>query len=374
MRISEDLAFRLRNWFWYWQVRAISGLSDDGLDEKCFGESDRRRRQFERIRASASSPNRVAVVGGQTLLDAVNDWDRPDDGGPGPYAVATTAFNSRFWDFLAARHLEPREYSAFIQQIARERGWVRASTDDSGVYFTFLGGDEPAIEQGLGTAYSAMLHKLVEEATPDTTAVLVALFREAMHRVDLEQAMAIKSALTTAVIMMCRRAKIDRPTEHMIWQLNKDRVLANWWITEAHWREYTQTPVKPNISTRQRIKEFQSWVWWYIGRPLSFQKTGYGLFPIVPGSARTDWVEDNRSALDIAYEDISHFRWQHLLLEDALDPAIQREAEKMKADADELVAAFRVPPGEPTRFYSSRPNLEMGDLPPAYVEPKALSD
>lgn len=371
MRFSDDLAFRLRNWFWYWQVRAISGLADDGLDLKCFGESDNRRRHFERIRASASSPDRVAVVGGLTLLDAVDGWDRPVDGGPGPYAEAKKAFESRFWEFLATRDLEPSEYSAFIQKSAKERGWVRASTGDSALYSTFLGSDEPAIEQGIGTAYSAMLHKLVEDATPDTAAVLVALFREAMHRVDLDQAMAIKLALTTAVIMMCRRARIDGPTAHVIWQLNDDRVLANRWITEAQWREHTQTPVKPNISTRQRIKEFQSWVWWYIARPLSFHTTGYGLFPIVPGSERTAWLEENRSALEAAYVDVSHLRRQYLLTKDASDPAIQCQAEEMKAEADQLVGAFPTPPGESIRFYTSRPNLEMGDLPAAYVEPDA---
>ncbi|KFN45483.1 hypothetical protein K3217_18755 [bacterium BD-1] len=371
MRISDDLAFRLRNWFWYWQVRAISGLSDEGLDHKCFGETENQRRHFERIRASASSPDRVKVVGDLTLLDAVDGWDQVDDGEPGPYAEAKRAFRSRFWEFLATRDLEACEYSEFIQKYVKERDWIRVSADDSALFRTFLGEEEPAIEQGISTAYSAMLHKLVEEATPDTAAVLVALFREAMHRVDLDQAIAIKSALSTAVMVMCRLAKIDGPTGHIIWQITKDRVLANHWITEAHWREHTQTPAKRNRSTRERIKEFQQWVWWYVARPLSFHNTGYGLFPIVPGSERTTWIEQNRGVLEAIHDDVSHYRREHLLTRDASDPAIRRHAEELREKADELVAAFPAPSGSPARFYFSRPNLEMEHLPPAYVEAEA---
>lgn len=365
MRPTQDLAYRARNWFWYWRVRQISGLTNEELDKKCFGAHGRRQ-HFERIEASASDPDEMPLVDGKTLLALVDAWDRPADARPGPYAGASGGFRSKLWFFLATRDLPPAVYTDFIQQYAAERGWMRAHDRDYPLYAMFLGADEPAIENGVETAYSAMLHKLVNEATPDTTAVLVALFREAMHQVELEKAVAIRKALTASIVWMGELLEIPRNVTQLIKQLASDRVLSNRWITEADWRKQTNTPVKPKLATRARIREFNAWVRWYTKRPLEFEGNGYGRFPLVPRSARTDWLEEHRDFLDEVRREVGAMRHTNWKLRDSQVPENQALAEQARIHAAGLLSHICPPDAAPERFYATRPSLEMGGLPPAF--------
>jgi hypothetical protein len=367
MRPTEDLAYRARNWFWYWRVRHISSLSNDQLDLKCFGDQGRKR-HFERLQSSASSPDEVALVAGSTLLDLVDGWERPVDGRPGPYASLKRDFKSRLWEFLAGRDLAPSVYCDHIQEAADARGWMRAGDRDYSLYETFLGDAEPAIESGISTAYSAMLHKLVNEATPDATAVLLALFREAMHRVELEQAIAIRTALNASIAWMGHRHGIPERVTQLLRQLVRDRVLANRWVTEADWRKDTNTPVKRAMGSRARIREFQAWVTWYTRRPRAFDATGYGRFPLVPQSARTDWLETHRGFLEEVGREFHVLREQHINFRGSLIPEYRDIAEDARIRAEGLLSHFNPPEAEPTRFYdNSRPALEMGHLPTPFL-------
>lgn len=369
MRPTQDLAYRARNWFWYWRVRQISGLSNEALDHKSFGTHGRRR-HFERLEASASDPDEMPLVDGKTLLALVDTWDRPEDGSPGPYAGATRAFGSKLWSFLATRDLAPAVYTDFIQQYAEERGWMRAHDRDYGLYEMFLGADEPAIEYGVETAYSAMLHRLVNEATPDATAVLVALFREAMHQVELENAIAIRKALTASIVWMGELLEIPRNVTQLIKQLASDRVLSNRWITEADWRTQTNTPVTPKLATRARIRELNAWIRWYTQRPPEFDGNGYGRFPLVPRSARTDWLDEHRDFLDEVRREVGAMRQTHWNFRDSQVPENRALAEQARIHADGLLSHICPPDAAPERFYTTRPNLEMGGLPPAFPSPK----
>lgn len=245
---------------------------------------------------------------------------------------------------------------------------MRAGDRDYSLYKTFLGEAEPAIESGVSTAYSAMLHKLVNEATPDAAAVLLALFREAMHRVELEQAIAIRTALIASVAWMGQRQGIPENVTQLIKQLVRDRVLANRWVNEADWREETGTPIKRGKGSRARIREFQAWVTWYTRRPQAFDATGYGQFPLVPQSARTDWVEANRNFLEEVGREFHALRQHHINYRDSLVPENQRFAEEACIRADGLLSHISPPEAEATRFYGdSRPALEMGRLPTPFV-------
>ena len=365
MRPAQDLAYRARNWLWYWRVRQISGLTNEELDKKCFGAHGRRQ-HFERIEASASDPDEMPLVDGKTLLALVDAWDRPADGSPGPYAEATTGFKSKLWSFMAAREQHPAIYTDFIQQYAKDRGWMRAHDRDYPLYAMFLGEDEPAIENGVGTAYSAMLHKLVNEVTPDATAVLIALFREAIHRVELENAIAIRKALAAAIVWMGELLEIPRNVTQLIKQLASDRVLSNRWITEADWRKQTNTPVKPRLSTRARIREFNAWVRWYTNRPPTFDGNDYGRFPLVPRSARTDWLEEHRDFLDEVRREVGAMRHTNWKFRDSQVPENQALAEQARIHAAGLLSHICPPDAAPKRFYATRPSLEMGGLPPAF--------
>ncbi len=245
---------------------------------------------------------------------------------------------------------------------------MRAHTRDYPLYLTFLGRDEPAIELGVFTAYSAMLHKLVNDITPDATAALVALFREAMHHVELERAIAIRTALTTSIMNLGECLGIARNVTELIQQLARDRVLANRWVTEADWRKHTDTSLTRGITSRARVREFQAWVSWYTRRPKTFNYTGYGQFPIVPRSARTDWLEAHRYFLAQVEQEVSYLFQNHINLKDSEVPEIQRIAEDLRIRADGLLSHFNPPDPEPARFYTTRPNIEMGNLPEAYPD------
>lgn len=365
MRPTKDLAYRARNWFWYWRVRHISGLTNYALDKKCFGAHGQRG-HFAQIEKSASDPDERPLVHGKTLLELVDALDLPENGGPGPYACTTRAFESKLWSFLATRDLAPSVYTDFIQQYAEERGWMRAKIRDYPLYMMFLGVDEPAIEDGVGTAYSAMLHKLVNEVSPDATAVLVALFREAIHQMELENAIAIGKALTASIVWMGERLGIPRNVTQFIERLARDRVLSNRWVTEADWRTQTKTPVTPKIGSRARVREFNAWVCWYTQRPRALEGNGYGRFPLVPRSARTDWLETHRDFLEKAQGEVGALRHTHWYLHDSWVPENRVLAEQARIHVDGLLSHLGPPDVSPERFYTTRPNLEMGALPPAF--------
>lgn len=365
MRPTIDLAYRARNWFWYWQVRKVSGLSNDQLDRKCFGEMGRRR-HFEQIQASASAPNEVALVNGQTLLTLVDSLDRPSISEPGPYEVATQAFHSQLWFFLATRDLPPSVYTEFIQQYAENRGWLRISNRDRYLYAEFLGTDEPAIESGVSTAYSAMLHKLVNDRSPDSIAVLIALFKEAMNRVDLEQASTIRVAIRASIAWMGECLELKGDSLSLLGRLVNDRILRNRWISEADWRRATNTTRKTTISSRQRIRDFQSWVAWYTGQNRVLDENIHGLYPLVPRSERIDWLETNRNHISAALEQVNYLRTMRSQFIESESLEYRQIAEIIRIEEIELLSQIQAPDSEPERLYTSRPDLILNELPCPY--------
>ena len=368
MRPTQDLAYRARNWFWYWMIRQISGLSNESLDRRCF-DPLKRPRHFERLQASAADPSVRTLVDDKTLLAVVDAWDAPEDGRPGPFACATQAFESKLWEFLATRDSPAAVYTDYIQHYAEQRGWMRAANRDFGLYAMFLGTDEPAIAHGVETAYSAMLHRLVNEMTPDATAVLVALFREAIHQVELENAIAIRKALRASIFWMGENLGIPRHVTQLVDRLVSDRILSNRWLTEADWRTQTNTPVKPGIAAGARIREFRAWVSWYTQRTHAQGGTGFGCFPIVPKSVRTEWLESHRDFLEQVRGEVGVLRQTHWSLHDSADPRNRAVAEQARIQADGLLSRICPPATASEGLYSTRPDLEMDGLPPAYPGP-----
>lgn len=363
MRPTDDLAIRARNWFWYWCVRAISGLSNDQLDRKCFGEDGIRRRHFERLQQTASSPNGIALIEGKTLLRIVDRWDAPD-GQKGAFALATAAFESTLWQFLANRDASAHIYTDFIQAYVQEKAWARVHVWDSGIYEAFLGPSEPAIEYGVSTAYSAMLHKLVDEATPDALAVLIALFREALHDVLLEQAIAIKPAIEASVSRICKRYDMPDIMFALMYKLVSHRALSNVWFSEADWRDHTNVTRKKAKNSRDRTRNFQAWVNWYVKHSDWLRRKIHGVYPIVPRSPRVDWVARNLDALKVVYAYMSVP--DEPFDRDAPLPEIFKLAGVPAKDIQRLVDVFPSPEEPSARFYRVRPARELKELPPAY--------
>ena len=367
VRIPDDLAIRARNWFWYWQVRSISGMSNYQLDAKCFGRGGaERKRYFERIEMTASDPDRMAMVNGRNVLAVVDRWTHPETGLPGAFKPATAGFRSKFWEFLTTVNSNPKPYSDFIQAYVVERRWVRLQVRDSFAYRTFYGRTGPALEEGVSTAYSAMLHKLVNEQSLDAAAVLIALFREAVHASLLKQAIAIKHALRATISLSVHDYGMPRTIELLIWHLVHDRVFTNVRISEDDWRRATGTRRKSKISTAERAREFQDWVRWYIGDANQLRRTGYGYYPIVPSSPRLRWLLQNREQLDDAAQRIGHCEAEAHNLGDYESGRARQEAESLQREAQGLQSKVTPPQNPDERFYDKEPPMTLGDLPRPY--------
>jgi hypothetical protein len=384
MRTPDDLAFRARNWVWYSVVRNAKGenkwlyapaklpprwmgCSNEALDARFLGEGGRRR-HFERIQWTAASPAAVALINGKKLLQIVDDYGRPDALSPGPYATATSWFQSKLWEYLSSKNFRPSDYSQHIQAQVAARDWLRLSAPEASLFRRFLGNDEAAVEPGVSTAYSAMLHKLVNEATPDAISVLIALFREAIHAVLLEEAIAIKKALGVAATWMCLVHAIPKTVERLLSQLIEDRVLADLWISESDWKSIAGVQPRMKTNTRDRMRDFQEFVSWYTSHPRSGVGTRYGSLPIVPRSARLDWVTANRVQLESQKAEIDRLEYIHFHLSDSWMPNSAEDA-AVALESARSIASQISPPQEQLsrRFYESQPRFEITGLPKAYA-------
>lgn len=357
MRPTEDLPARARNWFWYWTVKNHYQLSDDKLDQRFLASTGSRRRHFERIGQTASSPATVAVLDGKTLLALVEQ-----DG----FTEAKLVFDSKLWQYLLVRDEPAETYSEFIAQVLEKRGWHRIPTDDRPLYSMFLGQNEPAVEFHVSTAYSAMLHRLVNDASFESLAVLVALFREAMANTLLDQALSIRIALKCAVTWTCHSNSIpDQPTR-LLRQLIHDRVLSNRWLTEQDWRMQQTNGAGRASSTRDRVRNFNAWVRWYTEDSYRFGTSSYGLHPIVPRSKRIDWIEDQRLLLTEVCKQIQEQEGENGIFDESINAKLRLLSAHTHLLTKALIDSHQPPPVMAETFYDSRPTLEMDFLPKPY--------
>lgn len=279
--------------FWYEEIRAISGLNDAGLDRKCFGEDCGRRRYFEGIRRSWSSPDARPIVDGRTVLQVVDSWDT-NGAGPGPYANATRNFRSKLWDFLANPDASPDDYTAHIQDYVSNHGLVRLSWHEVRLYRMLLGTSEPAVQNG-ALSHSAMLQELIKDRTIDALSVLIALFREAMAAFSLDRAVATRSAVRLCMNDMMTASLIPPQVEALFGVLIEARVLNNCWVSDAEWRSRAEGCCRRPSST-ERNRDLIRWINWYISHA-TMHVPIYGEAPIASRTAGISWVEQNRDAL-----------------------------------------------------------------------------
>lgn len=341
-------------------------MSNYELDAKCFGRTGAsRKRYFERIEATASAPDRMATANGKEVLDVVDGWSSPIDGRPGAFKPATCDFRSHFWEFLSNQRFPTGVYSNFIDDFAEDRGWIRFSDADGFLYESVLGFTDAVGRHGASTAYSAMLHKLINDRSIDALAVLVALYREAVSNGYLEEAISIKKATVFALKHIHPHGSPDRPKNLISW-LVQDRVFANIWITEEDWRRYTDTPRRGSISSGERAHEFLKLVDWYIDKAYRLRSTHCGAYPIVPSSPRHIWLIENGIKLigvlgklggeGVRLDLTGKFR-------DVLSgELISRGREQLERLRSELTP----PPAGNDRFYEDPPAVVCEELPKPY--------
>lgn len=370
MRPADDLAFRARNWFWYWRVRAISGLNNGQLDRQCFG-ADGRRRHFERLESSASDPHRVALVDGRTLLEIISEWDPPTGEPPDAYSKLSGEYHSALWEMLTLHDRPAGHYTDYLQRFAQSRGWVRIHAKDRSLYQRFLGEDEPAVQSDVSTAYSAMLHQLVNEATPDALAALVALFREALQAIHLKQAMAIETALRAAPTWICEFRHLPRWLGLFLRRLVHDRVFSNRSATECNaGLVLNRSEFGAPMNSRARIQAFQVAIKAYIRGVGAPGPSPFGHFPMVPSSERIRWLEHNRTALEAELDTECENRQCTGGSSNSPEPGDIADPIDEVPSNPPYLPGLRPPACAPAVFFRSRPHLELGQLPAAFdVQP-----
>lgn len=363
MRNPDDLAIRARNWYWYWKVRNISGMSNYQLDAKCFNDTGTsRKRYFERVEATASAPDRMPTVGGKTVLDVVAGWKAIAGNKPGSFASATSAFRSRFWEFLSSRGLQPDVYSSFIQDFADQRGWMRFGDGEGLLYEKLLGFKDASSLVIAPTAYSAMLHKLINDQSIDSLAVLVALYREAIGEGRLDEAIVIKRATICALGHIHVPGMPTQLVDLISW-LVRDRVFSNIWITEMDWRARTRTPRRSDISSDERAQELLELVHWYVERAHMLRHTGYGQYPIVPKSPRHVWLIENEDMLTVPLAKLSQLGITFAAMDLCDSGSMDAKAKSDRAKIQRVRRTIKSPPPGKDRFYNDPPPIVCEDLP-----------
>lgn len=347
-RPKQDLAIRVRNWTWYWMVKSATGLGDDKLDENYANPDDKalvsRLRVFFRIRALGTSPD--ATQGYRTRESVYEIANRKS---AALLAPAKQVFESEIWDFLQQPDRPAAEYTRFINLVCERRGWYRAPWSDRKLGVLFLGGDEPAFQTGLSPAYRAMLLHLIE-AQPDleALALLAALFREAYGSFQLDQAVAIRSALKTATSLYVGGSELPWEVGKVFEQLIWDRIVGNQIINNDPFNDVLPVVGDGQVAARstiqspaQAIKRFAQR---YAAGQFREANPGPGQVPIVPRSARIDWLQDRKEVLSIGatlMKEAQQTSWNH---GDSEDPPRPHAAEQPEMLLEDLQQICDLPP------------------------------
>lgn len=282
-----DIAWRLRNWVWYWQVKEATGLSDEALDTAYLSppsSEGNRRRFFHRVRTLGSDPTLP-----RPDLDDRSVFENVHAQGSDPQLqIARRAFDSPLWLMLSSRSWGVEDDRLYIAETIADRGWYRLQPEDRELAIEFIR-DEPALGQceDREHVYSTMLTHLESHASADHIALLAALYREALNEVSLEQAIQLRSSLRACTGHWVRHLAIPEDIARLIERLVDTRLARNIWTTIEFPRgqfstqqQYVRALVKAHLEEQPTID----------GSRLS-------MYPIVLPSPRLAWLKAHKEAL-----------------------------------------------------------------------------
>lgn len=326
-------------------VKAATGLGDDGLDDRFATPPNvkpvARLRIFFRIRALGTSPD--ATQGYRTTQSV---YEMANSDSPKLLAPARRVFESEIWEFLRQPDRPIADYTRVIEAICERRGWYRARREELRIGQTFLGLDEPAFQQGMSPAYHAMLQHLVE-AQPDIEALtlLVALFREAYGSFQLDQAMAIRSALRSAAFSYAKACDVPDDISVLLNRLIWDRIIQNQIVNDDVLDESDGNADTGQSSDATPGQKMQRFVKRYVSGQLHDWDAAPGVVAIVPRTDRIDWLLENRTGLRAGAEMVAQAE-RAFHAHDDVERASPREAARMLRD--EILSMAEPPQREGT--------------------------
>ena len=282
-----DIAWRLRNWVWYWLVKEATGQSDEALDAAYLpspGATGARRRFFHRVRTLGSDPTVPRPdLNGRSVFESVHV-----QGSDPQLQLARAAFDSRLWWMLSSPSREGEDDRRYIADTIANRGWYRFQTEDRELGIEFIR-DEPAFAlcEDREHVYSTMLTHLESYPSADHIALLAALFREALSEVSLEQAIQLRSSLRVCAGHWVRHLAIPEDIGHLIERLVDVRLARNIWTTPEFPRE--------QFSTQQQY--VRALVKAHLVEQPAIDGDRLSMYPIVLPSPRLAWLQAHKEAL-----------------------------------------------------------------------------
>ena len=266
MKPPLDLAYRARNWFWYWRVRQASGLSNERLDVACFGDSVRRR-SFDRIQKTASSPDDVAVVSGSTLVETVSGWSAGTGESSETYRQLTSAFRSNLWSLLARQPTDLEGYRVHLSSFAGRHGWERIQKQNEAAFLEGPWNSSWLWRKMRSAEFAEMLLDLSTDASPDALAALLALYLEAAEEGDGDHQPTIRSAIFSLLIRFESQLGVNGRTVSLLRRLIEDRVTDRRWIQHFGQAEMRAPKATSSKNSAARAKNFNDYVDWYVNQP-----------------------------------------------------------------------------------------------------------
>lgn len=290
MKPPLDLAYRARNWFWYWRVREASGLSNERLDVACFGDSVRRR-SFDRIQKTASSPDDVPVVSGKTLLETVSQWPPGSDEPSEIYKQVISAFRSNLWGLLARQPTDVEGYRVHLSSFAARHGWERIQGPNEAAFLEGPWNSSWLWRKMRSAEFAEMLLDLGTEASPDALAALLALYLEAAEEGDGDHQPAIRMAITSVLMRFESHLGVDRRTTSLLRRLIEDRVTGRRWIEHFGHTEIRSPEATSSKNSAARARKFNDYVDWYVNQPAHLGSDAHSKPCRCHGHGVTLWVK-----------------------------------------------------------------------------------
>jgi hypothetical protein len=239
-----DIVLRLRNWIWYSEVKASTGLSDEALDTRYLpgnSKSGGRLRLFQRIRSIGSNPAQPrADLENQSIFDRVHAESSL------ALDAAAQNFRSPLWRMLGEPGYAQRDFAGAIDGLIAARQWYRATPGELRLAYTSLP-DDVEFREGFDqkNAYEAMLTLLESTPCADHIALLGALFFEAMHYIDFQRAALLFDAALLCIERWMQKLGWQTETRKSGWQAHAD-VFANL----VHQRLFRNMWIEPSIARR----------------------------------------------------------------------------------------------------------------------------
>jgi len=328
-----DIAWRLRNWVWYWSVRETLKRSDDQLDSDFLPQnSDKgtRRRAFHRLRTTGNDPTLPRVdLKNQTLFNRVHEAQ-----GTALSDVYAT-FHSQLWKLLSNGSLTVEDYRDVISEMIAANGWYRATPDDRLLGATFMRDDAAFnITEDHEHVYSAMLTSLESNPSANNVALLAALFREALSSFNLERAAALRSSLRVCTSFWVRSIELPPQIARLLESLIQERLVRGVW----------RTP-KIRVATSQTQSQFiKALVRAYLAEPVESADSMCVDLPIVLRSPRIEWLEAHKNLLTHAAQEIRNAQAMSAQLSDSENSVLRAQAREWKEYEEHIHASIEPPP------------------------------